>query len=316
MAAALAVTLVVGATSGAVAGKLITSQDIKDDTVKSRDIKDDSVQSRDIRDDTVRSKDIRADAVKAGDLAPGAVSWAKSLDQATKDFIEGLVESGAAGPPGAPGPAGPAGPAGPPGLNGSDGVDGVDGAPGAPGGGLVGTEVYLPGDWEVVNDGSDVGSGETDPFSRIDPDDADLINLPGPGTYLISVQAAYLSGPGAVFFDDPGGTLDTLDPATAMEFYPGACIGFDYLTASCQATIPYVVPAGSPSVPLPVFALGPPSACGCWELPDQVTVTVFKMDDVPASFAAPRRAPLRGAAARAWAARLDELRDGWRAAAR
>jgi hypothetical protein len=192
-------------------------------------------------------------------------------------------------------------------------VDGVDGAPGAPGGGLVGSEVYLPADWEVVNDGSDVGSGETDPFSRIDADNADLINLPGPGTYLISVQAASLLGPMVVFFDDPGPVVDTYDDDQAIEIFSRACTG-GLMSPACLATIPYVVPAGSPaSVPLDVFALGD---CFCWALPDQVTVTVFKMDDVPASFAAPRRAPLRGAEARAWAARLDELRGDSRAAAR
>src|SRR6478609_10756686 len=100
-AGAIALTLVVVATSGAVAGSLITSQDIKDNTIKSRDIKN----------GTIRTKDIQA----------GAVTWETSLSQATKDLIEGLAQSGAAGPPGATGPAGPAGPAGAP------------GAPGAPG---------------------------------------------------------------------------------------------------------------------------------------------------------------------------------------
>src|SRR6478735_9151121 len=102
---AIALTLVVVATSGAVAGALITSQDIQDNTVKSRDIKN----------DTIRNKDIRA----------GAVTWEKSLDQATKDLIEGLAQSGAAGPPGEPGATGatgatgPAGPPGPPGPAGA-----------------------------------------------------------------------------------------------------------------------------------------------------------------------------------------------------
>lgn len=50
----------------------------------------------------------------------------------------------------------------------------------------------------------------------------------------------------------------------------------------CQVAIPYVVPAGSPvSVPLPVFALGEGSGCGCDTLPDLTTVTVFRMDDQP-----------------------------------
>ena len=84
---ALALTLVVGVTSGAVAGALITSSDIKDDTIKSRDIMDNAIQSRDIKSDTIRNSDIRA----------GAVNWDKSLDDETKAQLEALVSKGATG---------------------------------------------------------------------------------------------------------------------------------------------------------------------------------------------------------------------------
>lgn len=90
IAGALAVTLVVAGTSGAVAGKLITSRDIKDGTIKPRDLRDNSVTNQKI--------------------APGAVDWEKSLSAATKAQIESMAgEQGAPGEQGPPGPAGPAG---------------------------------------------------------------------------------------------------------------------------------------------------------------------------------------------------------------
>jgi hypothetical protein len=171
--------------------------------------------------------------------------------------------------------------------------------------------VYDAGDFEVVNDGSDVGSGVTDPFSRVDSDTADLIELPGPGTYLISVQAASLLGPAIVFFDDPGPVVDLFDDDTAIEIFSRSCTSTG-LAIGCQASIPYVVPAGAgASVPLNVFAVD----CGCG-MPDRVAVTVFKMDGTPATYSKVRRPALRGSAARQWASRVEELRDEWVAATR
>lgn len=284
-------TLVVGATSGAVAGSLITSKDIKNNTVKSRDIKN----------NTIRSKDLRADSVTGADLAPGAVTWGRSLDQESRDFIESLVQSGPAGPPGPAGEVGPQGPAG------------SQGPAGPAGGGLVGSKTYASGDFVQVDDGDTTGDGpspdDTDPFSRIDPA-AGLINLPGPGTYLISVQSAALLGGVLVFFDDPGPTLDLSNIATAMAVIPRSCMT-DGLALACQATIPYVVPAGAPaSVPLNVYA----ADCGCG-MPDTVAVTAFKMDDTPATYSKVRRPVLRGSAAREFAARVEELRETWLARA-
>lgn len=145
-------TLVVVATSGAVAGALITSDDIQDNTVKSRDIKN----------ETIRTKDIR----------PGAVTWESSLSQATKDLIEGLAQSGAAGPPGAPGATGPAGPAGPPGPAGAPGSD-------ATGGRLVASD-YFNGD--VV-----FGDGLLPIAELVGRDDP--ITITTPGNYVVTMRA-------------------------------------------------------------------------------------------------------------------------------
>ncbi len=45
VAAGLATVLVVGGSAGAVAGKLITSKNIKDGTIQTRDLSDDSVDA-------------------------------------------------------------------------------------------------------------------------------------------------------------------------------------------------------------------------------------------------------------------------------
>ena len=91
MAGALALMLVVGATSGAVADKLITSADIKDGAVRKIDL----------------SKRVNKQLERTG--APGA--------------------PGPVGPTGSPGPTGepgPAGPSGPPGPAGPDGPPGAN----------------------------------------------------------------------------------------------------------------------------------------------------------------------------------------------
>ncbi|MEP9364766.1 hypothetical protein ABLE68_17515 [Nocardioides sp. CN2-186] len=269
---ALAVTLVVGATSGAVAGRLITSQDIKNHTIVAQDIADQGVTKR--------------------NLAKNSVGWNGELTESARKRIAAL-----AGTDGADGPVGPAGPAGAPGPAGPVGETGPRGLEGEPGGGAVGSRVYVPSDFEVVNDGTD-GS---DAYSRVDP--TKLIDLPGPGTYLISVQTVGLTGGGTVvFLDDPGGSLDLLDDAVATPFYERACLA---LVLSCQSSIPYVV-SGPGSVPLDVFALG--GGCLCGGLPDEVTVTAFKMDDTPLIRGAVRRPRLHGHALREMTSRLRELR--------
>jgi hypothetical protein len=92
VAAALAVLLVAGATSGAVAAKLITSADIKDGTIRKVDL----------------SKKVKKSLQKASQ--PGPVGPSGS--------------PGPVGPTGSPGPSGPAGPAGAQGDRGPRGADG------------------------------------------------------------------------------------------------------------------------------------------------------------------------------------------------
>lgn len=90
--AAVATTAVLFASGGAVAGSLITSADIKDNTVKSIDLKD-------------------GKAVGEADLKPQLAAKVNATSQ-----------------PGTQGPAGPQGPQGPRGPQGQDGADGADGA--------------------------------------------------------------------------------------------------------------------------------------------------------------------------------------------
>ncbi len=282
LAAALAVTLVVGATSGAVAGKLISSPDIADHGIKSRDLATNSVKNRNI--------------------ARGAVTWEKSLNRVTRQRITALVRSGPIGPQGAQGEPGVQGEAGPPGAVGPQGPQGGRGPVGPPGGGLVGSAAYDVSDFVLV----DPGSPSTDAYSQVG---GGQIALPGPGTYLLSVQGAFLTGPGSLFFDapDPAG-LDLTDPVVMLDFYPGSCSAF--FEPMCQVSIPYVVPGGSPaSVPLEVFALGDPAgACGCDTIPDRTVITVFKMDDDPRVLRTVRAPRLTGPELRAMRERLRDLR--------
>lgn len=87
---AVALSLVVAATSGAVAGQLITSRDIKNGTIKKVDLND-----------RLKTK----------------------VDRAGQPGLQGEP-----GPPGPEGPAGPAGASGPPGPRGPSGADGSNGA--------------------------------------------------------------------------------------------------------------------------------------------------------------------------------------------
>ena len=240
-AGAIALTLVVVATSGAVAGALITSDDIKDNTIKSRDIKD----------DTIRNKDIQA----------GAVTWEKSLSQATKDLIEGLAQSGAAGPPGEPGPAGPAGPAGSPGPAGANGVNGTNGT-----GALTGWKLY------------DDDAGESAPLSITNPlfdlcADSYVLDFPDATDEEIELAC----GPEALVLDLPRTqptsgnlslaagsylvTLRTLSPTlgvwvptlstdtglSSLTGSMGVCVS---LFVPCETTFPVIVPPGGAELDL------------------------------------------------------------------
>jgi hypothetical protein len=110
---ALGATITLSAGAGAVASSLITSSQIKDDTIRSVDI----------RNGTLKLSDIDANAQDAlhGRTGPAGVPGSSGPAGPQGD-------SGAVGPAGLTGPAGPAGPAGPTGPAGTAGPAGADGA--------------------------------------------------------------------------------------------------------------------------------------------------------------------------------------------
>ncbi len=69
---AAVVVLAVASTSGAVAGGLITSKQIKNNTIKSKDVKDGNLRGVDIADGSIGSADIQNGGVAKGDLASSA----------------------------------------------------------------------------------------------------------------------------------------------------------------------------------------------------------------------------------------------------
>ncbi len=249
-------TLVVGATSGAVAGRLITSADIKDGTITSRDIRD--------------------DAIKNKDIAPGAVSWRKSLSRPTRERIMGLAGApgpvGEAGPSGPPGPQGQAGPAGPPGERGPQGPQGLPGAdgvgvPGPPGSTFVAATYY----GALVAGDLDDGVVELPPTS-------DPVVLSGEGVYLVNAQVTGMAE-AQVLFRDPQEIVPDPDDVEKVlvdlvRAYQDGC----YATisgpfATCQTSFPVYVGEGE-SVPIEVFAY---ADCGCPGPPPTVAVTAFRL---------------------------------------
>lgn len=223
---ALALTLVVAGTTGAVAGKLITSQEIKDHTITSRDLASNSVKNKNI--------------------APGAVTWQKSLSRSAKAQIEALVGSGAAGP------AGPAGPAGAEGARGPAGPAGPVGNQGPAGEGkLVSLDYY-----GLIDPIDTVPGDDIIELPRL----GDPVVLPS-GNYLVSMQG--LISPDAtepfMFLGDPilapENPFDTfLNLCTANEFVP---VGL----GTCATSYPLTVPDGETLVVPNVF-MGEDS-CGC-----------------------------------------------------
>lgn len=158
IAGGLAAALVVGGSAGAVAGKLITSKNIKDGTIQTQDLADDSVN--------------------AGKLAPGSVSWGKSLDAATRARIEALLEAGT------PGPQGEKGPKGDPGAPGASGARGVPGAPGA--GSLVAGGWFGLNGWSSWEDEDEFAATELTPVS------GGTVVLDEPGNYLVSLRGVLM----------------------------------------------------------------------------------------------------------------------------
>lgn len=254
LVAACAVTIVVAGTSGAVAGRLISSPDIEDRGIKSRDL--------------------GVNSVKNPNIGHGAVTWDKSLDRATRLKIRSLLADGAPGPSGPPGEMGPAGPPGlpgPPGAPGAPGPSGPRGPAGAPGGGLVAVDRYGDLDFEPV----DVDPSSLFPYVRLVGARQDQLALPGPGAYLVTVQATFVTGPGLLFFDDLGGSIDPADDGF-LDLLVTGC--WAEILPTCQSTFPVFVPASQVGpVALPVYAAGDGGACACDSLPTAATVTVFRM---------------------------------------
>jgi hypothetical protein len=237
---ALALALVVAGTTGAVAGNLITSHDIKDGTIRSKDLHDGSVTN--------------------DKIAPGAVSWEKSLSDATKAQIEGLIGEGV------PGPVGPAGPAGHAGQEGPRGVVGPEGNRGPAGdGSLIAREYYGANGYSATN-----GEG----LSELPSASGDTLTLSGPGNYLINTEALFLdtSGPFPILFVGDPGDSDVFNPNALLK----ACIA-GYVPV-CSSNLSVSLEAGD-TLELPVFT-GSDVVTGCSTDCDPITlarVEVYRM---------------------------------------
>jgi hypothetical protein len=90
--------LVASSSVGAVAAKLVTSEDIKNGTIQSRDIGKGEIQK----------SDIASDSVGASEIVPGSVNL-KSLSDEAETALASKITTGAQGPKGPKGEAGPAG---------------------------------------------------------------------------------------------------------------------------------------------------------------------------------------------------------------
>ena len=71
----------------ATAAALITSADIKDNTVQSKDLKNNNIASADIKDATITSADIKNNVVVSGDIKDGTIA-AADLSSATVDSLK------------------------------------------------------------------------------------------------------------------------------------------------------------------------------------------------------------------------------------
>jgi hypothetical protein len=102
--AGASVLVILGGVGGAVAGTLVTSAAIKNETIQARDIGPGAVTRSEVRDGSLGVDDLSA--FVQGELAEQA-------------------QDGAEGPAGPAGQTGPVGPQGPAGADGQDGADGV-----------------------------------------------------------------------------------------------------------------------------------------------------------------------------------------------
>lgn len=74
---AAAVVIAVASTGGAVAGGLITSKQIKNNTIKSIDVRNNTLKSIDVRDGSLGAADLAAGSVNSGKVASGAITASK-----------------------------------------------------------------------------------------------------------------------------------------------------------------------------------------------------------------------------------------------
>lgn len=70
----MAAALVIGAGGGAVSAALITSAQIKDNTIQGRDIRDATIRAADIAPDSIPGGDIRNGTIGSADVANGSLS--------------------------------------------------------------------------------------------------------------------------------------------------------------------------------------------------------------------------------------------------
>lgn len=187
----------------ATAAVLITSQDVKNDTLRSIDVRDDTLRSHDIRNDSLVGADIRDRSLRLKELTaraherlkgePGAQGEQGEPGEKGEKGEQGLKgdtgetgTTGSAGPQGDQGPKGDTGaqgeegeqgPAGPDGLIGPKGDTGATGptGPAGPQGpigaqGLAGADATYAGpNWSIV-DRNVIGNGDS--YLRAGPDKA------------------------------------------------------------------------------------------------------------------------------------------------
>jgi hypothetical protein len=249
----LALTMVVAGTSGAIAGRMVTSDDIEDHTIQTRDL--------------------AKDAVRGPQLAPESVRWGKHLKPATRALIESLA--GADGPPGPPGPAGAQGPAGTqgpsgaPGAAGAQGPIGPQGIPGPPGADGVAELV----DWAYYGV-ADVGVSEAIDgvtLTELTPYD-EAAAIPAAGVYLVNVRAVFTLPVDYDFFD-PFLIVGAADD----DFRAFDTCSMELVTLTCNTTYPLF--ADGPVI-LPVHAEGECSAAPPCGSPAVAVVSVLRLDGV------------------------------------
>lgn len=100
-----AIALLFALSGTAVAGVLVTSAQIQNNTVSSLDVRNNNLKSIDVRNNTLTTLDVRNGTLRKVDFAPGVLG-------------NGGGAAGPAGPAGQQGPQGPQGVQGAPGLSG------------------------------------------------------------------------------------------------------------------------------------------------------------------------------------------------------